>query len=155
MKKLLIRHAQSEANRLTRVAFGVEGANLTGRGQEQAVRLGVNLEEQGYDKTQIVATSKLVRTQQTAYGAGFNNCVIHSDLNEIQTDVHPVEMARNAIKNILPKEAYERAELLLHNAPIEEIWFSHGLVIAGIREVLGLQYHRLVPEFCEITEIHL
>lgn len=66
MKKMLVRHGQSGANRLTRIAFGAAGADLTERGIEQSSELGKVFDERGVDKTQTVAVSELVRTQQTA-----------------------------------------------------------------------------------------
>lgn len=85
--------------------------------------------------------------------AGFASQIVRPVLNELQTEQTPIEVTRNAVKGILPKEAYERAELLLNVPLVEAIWFTHGLVIAGIKDVLGIADSRLVPEFCEITEI--
>ena len=154
-QKILVRHAQSYANRLTRLAFGVGGAELTEQGHEQSKILGATFDARSIDKKQYVAVSELVRAQQTAASAGFIAQTVRPVLNELQTEQSPLEVTRNAANGILPKEAYDRAEELLRNPPPETIWFTHGLVIAGMRDVLGITAPRLVPEFCEITEIEL
>jgi len=155
MKYLVIRHGKTGGTRLNRPLFGKEGAPLVEEGREQAQMLGEMLREKSIATTTLpVAVSELIRTRQTAMEAGFpeEHLQTSSLLNEIHTaDPHKtVEMIG---RGELPQEALVAAKKLLSNPPQETIWFTHGLVIAALREVLGLP--GFIPDFCEIVEIEI
>lgn len=154
MKRLVIRHAQSEANRTTRPAFGEAGAQLTKGGINQCFNLGVVLIAMGVDrKDEAVAVSEKIRTQQTARHVGFIWTEIYPILNEVSTNIPPLDLLVQLHKGQLPFEAIARAESILDDPPEERIWITHGLVIAGLREVLGMRSEPLVPGFCEVEEM--
>ena len=153
---LLIRHAESTGNRYDRHLFGSEGAPLSGLGQSQARELGQKLEEHGIDMYQRVATSELIRTQQTAQLAGFENRIVYSSLNEIR---HGLD--RETIENLIKQKkvtpaALNAARKILHNPPTEYLWFTHGMLIAAIGELLEIAKNELfIPDFASITKITL
>ncbi|MFI5271012.1 MAG: histidine phosphatase family protein, partial [Candidatus Saccharimonadales bacterium] len=81
MKYLLIRHGETDANRLTRAAFGKSGAPLNEIGKQQALQLRNALASIGIDKNQRVAISEFQRTKQTANLAGFSRTTANPLLN--------------------------------------------------------------------------
>ena len=159
MRKLIIRHGLSEANNRNNIgtpAFGSAEAPLMAKGVEQAQMLGERLLTEfkiEIDET-TVATSEMLRAKQTASNAGFTSSNSYALLNEIERDVPFPEFRKMLDEKRLPDSAYEVAEAILENPPVEEIWFSHGLVIAALSEVLGVaKDQRFVPKFCEIREL--
>lgn len=156
MLYLLIRHGKTDANRLTRAAFGKQGAPLNAEGIAQAEALHDQLLAYGFDlRTAPVATSELLRTSQTAQHAGLHSINTYSILNEVNTPdpAHTQQLIQN---KTLPPEAIEAAKKILANPPKERIWVTHGLVIAAIMQVLKtLKPDVFIPNFCEIIEIDL
>jgi hypothetical protein len=156
MQYLLIRHAKTDANRLTRAAFGKKGAPINGLGLRQAQKLATELRRRGIDTDkERVAVSELLRTRQTAESAGFKNISVNSVLNEVKTS-DPQRTQELLAKAQLPYEAIAAARTILSNPPAEKIWITHGQVIAAILVELGLSNpNKLEPDFCEITEVIL
>lgn len=154
MSRYVIRHAKSEANRLTRAAFGKLGASITSEGEEKAAQLKTQLIALGIDPTrEHVAVSELQRTQQTAKAAGFNLLTVNELLNEVNTP-NLAKTLELISKGQIPKEAIAAAERILKNPPSERVWVTHGLVIAALEVVLGIgQADTLIPDFCEIREL--
>lgn len=155
MKYLLIRHGKTDANRLTRAAFGKEGAPLNELGKEQALQLGKHLSSLGIEKNQSVAVSEFLRTKQTAILAGFKTAIQNSLLNEVITPSpkHTIELIA---KEKLPKQALEAAKAILANPPKEQIWITHGLLIAAIEHLTGQhKSNNFIPDFCETIELDL
>ena len=87
MHYILIRHGKTDANRLTRAAFGKQGAPLNEIGIAQAKRLRIQLATYGFDNlaTEPVAVSTLLRTAQTAQNAGLQTINTYSLLDEVKT----------------------------------------------------------------------
>jgi|GEM_PF-3838298 len=71
MHHLLVRHAQTDANRLNRAMYGKYGAPINDAGRRQAEKLHQELVKLGIDlNVEPVAVSELLRTAQTAEAAG-------------------------------------------------------------------------------------
>ena len=161
MSILLVRHGLSEANNRANVggmAFGAASAPLMKLGRDQAALARAVLEDQyGIElENTAVATSDLLRTQQTARLAGFTTLRSYAQLDEVKHGLDPLRLRAILDSGQLPKIAIEAAEVTLANPPAEKVWFSHGLRIAGVCAVLGIhQELRLIPRFCEIRQIEL
>lgn len=156
MSILVVRHALSEANNQESLAFGTKTAHLMPAGVDRAKELGDELRNTfGIDtKTEPVAVSELLRTQQTAKVAGFRVRMIYSALNEVETGLEYPELREYLMAKRLPPKALEAAQRVLENPPLETIWVAHGLVIAGLTELLGVaDGQRFIPKFCEIREL--
>lgn len=151
MKYFVVRHGQTDANRMTRMAFGAEGAPINKTGKMQAQLLGLALREQGINPTaDLVAVSELLRTRQTAEHAGFKRIVVNSLLNEINTS-EPEKTLQLVAQARVPRKAIKAAEALLAQPPLERIWITHGLVIAALEVLLDISdKDSFVPDFCEI-----
>jgi broad specificity phosphatase PhoE len=156
MRYILIRHGKTDANRLTRAAFGKHGAPLNKVGISQAKQLREQLLTYDFKPAvEPVAVSELLRTAQTARYAGLHNTSTYPLLNEVKT-ADPQHTQQLIEKRILPAEAIKVAEKLLANPPRERIWVTHGLVIAALLQELGkLEPDTFIPGFCEIIEIEL
>lgn len=154
MKYLVIRHGQTDANRLNRIAFGKEGAPINDLGVVYAKELGKKLAILGIDiSNEFVAVSELLRTKQTAEVAGFINLKINPMLNEINTD-DPQRTLELVSQAKLPAQAIIAAKAILANPPEEKIWVTHGLVIAALLVELGIsERDKFIPDYCEIREI--
>lgn len=158
MKKLLVRHAVSEANDKTSPAFGSPNAKLLDVGIAQADILGEalrknhNLNPAGV----TAATSKLLRTQQTARCAGFVGIQPYSELNEVTLTMRRDEIIEALQTQVTPRAAIVAAQTILEQPPTEQVWITHGLVIAGLCQVLGVsKQYSFIPAFCEIREINI
>ncbi len=155
MRVYLVRHAETDATRLTRDDFGPKGAPINSTGVKSSKKLGIKINELGIDKIQPVVVSELQRTHQTAKAAGFNNVVINPLLNEINTgDIKKtLELVRN---RQVPEEAKEAARKILVNPPKEKFWFTHGLVSAALLDELGYVNRKdYIPEYAELVEIEI
>lgn len=166
MRKLLIRHGLSEANNYKNIgtpAFGSPDAGLMEEGKVMARDAGRLLVNQyGVDILSTeVAVSEMLRTQETALEAGFprHNMTPYASLNEVTSSIIKnlsQEQIINAIVNETPPAiAIQHVEELLANPPEEEIWFTHGFVIATICYVRGIKFDRFIPQFCEIRDIEI
>ena len=156
MRYYLIRHGKTDANRMTRATYGKQGAPLNDDGKQQAEELHKKLLELGIDlNKEVVAASELLRAQQTAEFAGFQNIVINSILNEVNTP-DPQKTTDDLKRGILADEAIVAAKEVLANPPKERIWVTHGQLIAAIlAELKQNKLNTFIPDFCEVTEIEL
>lgn len=156
MPILVIRHGLSEANNRESLAFGSSTASLMDKGREQARQLGHLLSTKYALSTAAtaVATSRLQRTQETAREAGFLNLSTYSVLDEVEHGMELTILREALDKKQLPAAAVEVAQAVLEDPPRESVWITHGLVIAGLCQVLGVcQDARFIPRFCEIREL--
>lgn len=160
MSVLVVRHGLSEANNHLNVgtmAFASSEAPLMERGIEQARQLGVHLTENFgvYVRPLFpVATSGMLRTQQTAREAGFALLNTYANLNEVDHGIELTELRLMLDRQVLPDTALRAAEALISDPPQESIWFTHGLVIASLSQILGVaQDQRFIPRFCEVREL--
>ena len=156
MKYTLIRHGKTDANRLTRAAFGKQGAPLNHEGIVQTAALHELLLVYDFNlTTEPTAVSTFLRTAQTAQFAGLQNIIAYPILDEVKTP--DPQRTQQLIENkLLPPEAIEAAKRILVKPPIERIWVTHGLVIAAVQHLLGTTIEdRFIIDFCEIVEIEL
>ncbi|MDQ5913311.1 MAG: alpha-ribazole phosphatase [Patescibacteria group bacterium] len=153
---LLIRHAKAIGGRFDRHLYPKEGAPLSDQGIKDAKHLSVQLENEKIDLKQTVAVSELIRTKQTAIYAGFQHVRIYDTLNEIESGMPEPELEK-LLKNIeVPKKAITAAKRLLNSPPEEDIWVTHGMLIAGIGHVLNIPTTDLyIPDMASITKIHI
>lgn len=156
MKYLVIRHAKTDANRLTRAVFGKSGAPINDEGKQQAKKLHDELIKLNIDPvTEPVVVSELLRTQQTAELAGFKKIEANPLLNEVNT-ADPKHTLELVAQGKLPEEAIVAARTILANPPKQRIWVTHGLVIAAILQLTGpVNAEELIPKHCEIAEIDI
>ncbi len=154
MKYFVVRHAQTDANRITRAAFGVEGAPINDTGKEQAKSLKRILLEKGIDpETEPVAVSELLRARQTAEVAGFKRIFINGLLNEVNAD-NPEKTLDLISQAKVPEMAARAAQALIANPPSEQVWVTHGLLIAALESELGISnMDKFIPDYCEVREI--
>lgn len=158
MERLVIRHSVSSANDKNSPAFGSPDAHLLPAGHKQAQSLEPTLaNEYGVtDFNQEVAVSYLLRTQETARSAGFHELMPYALLNEITTELNRDELYYALERKVVPRAGIERAEQIIAEPPKQQIWFTHGLVIAALCEVLGVYGERtFVPKFCEIRTLSI
>ncbi len=164
MSILVVRHGLSEANNRKNIgtpAFGSRNAELMREGREQARKIPEALLSRFAITASgvTVATSTLLRTQQTAQEAGFVTCRQYEELDEIEPEtlgINRLQLRAMLDQDELPKGVLDQAATTLESPPREAIWFSHGLRIAGICALLGEhQDERLIPKFCEIRELTL
>ena len=156
MSVLAIRHGISMANDRNSLAFANGEAPLIDLGREQAKRLGSLLS--GVHNVDLaetpVAVSELRRSQETAYEAGFETLIVHSSLNEVIHEMGRADFRKMIAAGRLPQIAIEGAQAILEDPPGEAIWITHGLVIAGLCQVLDVTHHRkLIPAFCEMRTL--
>ena len=163
MNKLVIRHGLSEANNRDNrgtPAFGSASAPLMAQGWEMAHDAGVFLRAH-YNiepAREVVATSTMLRTQQTALGAGCRpeRIITYACLDEVSDQRERAELRVMIDTGVVPPEAIEAAIRVLDAPPAEDIWFTHGLVIAGLSKVLGQhQDKRMIPRFCEVRQLFI
>jgi hypothetical protein len=160
MPKLVGRHSLSEANNRNNYgtpAFGHAGAPLMPEGRSMAKEMGEEFRfVYGIIRVRTpVAVSKMLRSQETAREAGFILLREYECLNEVDTKLPLPELKESIINRRQTAAALKAAELLLQTPPPEEVWITHGLVIAGLCELLGIadRYEHFIPKFCEIREL--
>ncbi|MEO7617210.1 MAG: phosphoglycerate mutase family protein [Candidatus Saccharibacteria bacterium] len=157
----LVRHGLSEANNRDNIgtpAFASTGAPLMELGREHARKAGVELvQDWSHDPLMPVAVSELLRTQETAFEAGFVRQKTYPILNESYSELDYPALRQLLDDGDLPAAAFESARLLLADPPLEKVWFTHGLVIAGVCDILGIadQFDSLIPRFGEIRKIEI
>lgn len=155
----LVRHGLSQANNRESAAFGANDAELMPAGIEHAKVAGQLLIGR-YALLQVnqVATSTMRRAQQTAEVAGFASFTAYPELDEVPVliDGHATERRERWHKGEFEPHILDHARNTLQYAPSEQIWFTRGLVIAGICKELG-QYKDThpIPRFGEVREIAL
>jgi broad specificity phosphatase PhoE len=160
MEKLFIRHGLSEANNREnwgKLAFASAEAPLMELGREQARALGPILSSPPYGldiANTPAASSEMLRAQETAHGAGFTIVRHYPVLNEVDHWTEMTELRAMLDRGELPARAYDAADAVLENPPLENVVFTHGLVIAALTRRLGAEhnYERLIPRFCEIRK---
>ena len=162
MKKYLVRHGLSQANNHENIgtpAFGSANAELMAEGWEHARRAGeILISHYGFTPaTTPVATSRMLRTKQTAEGAGFvtTNMTEYPLLDEVTSHMSLDEIVDAIQSQQPPTYAIEQVEALLCSPPEEPIWFTHGFVIAAICYVRGITTTRFIPKFGEVREISI
>lgn len=159
MRILAIRHQISEANNRENYgtpAFGNPDAPLMPQGREAAPEIGERLErEYGFViADQVVATSMMRRTQETAIAAGFRWLHVYPELNEEKGGLPDNEIREALTARTPPEATVQAAHALIENPPQEPIWFAHGLLIATLCQELEVhQDQRFVPRFGEIREL--
>jgi len=166
MNKIVIRHGLSEANNYKNrgtPAFGSPDAPLMGQGRIDAASLAQILAvDYAIDPSEThAAASAMRRTKETAERAGFSAIHTYPVLNEVDVSLHDrmqIKETREIPKTALPI-ILRAAEAVLESPPEEPVWFSHGLLIAGMCKVLGIYQERTIlrpyPRFCEIRELPL
>ncbi len=159
----VIRHAHSQANIRSRyVALGKRNARLTGEGRKKA-RQTSRLFPTKYGITPHntpVAVSQLRRTQQTAEVLGFKKMKSYPQLNEVELGLRPGETHRLLANHDLPDIVIEAAEKLLRKPPPEQVWVTHGLLVAGLcairRTLIQLPREEVpVPFTCEVRLVEI
>jgi broad specificity phosphatase PhoE len=164
MSVLVIRHGLSAANdrnNIGTLAFGAKDAPLMELGREQARRRAATLPaDYGIiPQTTSVAVSELARTQETAGVMGFQSAHMtpYASLNEVSHGMEGAALRALLNRGALPPAALQAAEIILHQPPAEAVWVTHGLVIAGLSQTLGVshQFERLIPRFCEVRELDI
>lgn len=158
----LVRHGLSEANNRENIgtpAFGASNAELMPEGIEHAKSAGnILVGRFALLQTTHTATSTMLRTQQTAKEAGFVNFTEYAALDEVPVVLDECAAERRARwrSGELDSHILNYAHETLCDAPPEQIWFTHGLRIAGICRVLEqYQDKRTIPYFGEVRAIEL
>ncbi len=136
MKKILVRHSLSYANDKESPAFGRPEAHLREAGIQHAKMLRPVFEKilgSKFNST-IVAVSEMNRAQETANYAGFKKQRTYSRLNEYDGDSKRQAMAfvANGDFDNAANSLAVYSNDLISTPPEEDIWFTHGLVIAGL-----------------------
>jgi len=156
----VIRHGFSTANNrdnIGRLAFAAKDAPLEEDGIKQAKKRAATLSrDYGIDpKTTPAAVSYLLRTKQTAQVMGFRPITPYESLNEVEHGMELLALRALLDKGRLPETALRAAEAVLHKRPTQKVWVAHGLIIAGLCEVLGIsgEFDRLIPRFCEVRAL--
>lgn len=163
---LAIRHAHSTANgekvpaglSADDLAFANQSAGLTQRGVEECARLAPTLRTRGIDPHRVdVAVTEYARTRQTAERLGFPKAriMVRPEINEVDHGMDLDVLRAMLRRNEVPRVAVMAAERLLRTPPKENVWVTHGLLIAGMCIVLGTAdgYERPVPRQCEVRRL--
>ncbi len=160
MSKLVARHSLSEANNRDNYgtpAFGHADAPLMSEGRTIAQKMGKEFEVSHgiIPFTTLAAVSMMLRSWETAVEAGFVDLNEYEILNEVDTKLPHPELKAMMANRQHTEVALKAAHLILENPPEEQIWVTHGLIIASLCEVLGIanQFEHFVPKFCEIREL--
>lgn len=155
MKYFVVRHGKTDANNLTRAAFGKAGAPLNELGRTQAGGLKSIFASLGIDTATPVGVSELTRAHETALVAGFTDIRTYAVLNEV-TITDPEQVRAFVEDQTLPQAALDAAQAIIDNPPQEKVWVTHGPVIAAIQELLGRGADEsFVPDYCEVREIEI
>ncbi len=140
MKRIIIRHGHTGVDRDARDSFGAEGPPISKQGVADAERAGREIEKLGINlAAEPVAISTYLRTKQTAEAAGFKKLRADPSLNEIFTGIPNDQLKDMVAKRQVPEIVLQKAQAILDNPPPEKVWVTHGLVIIGLRELLGMQ----------------
>jgi len=172
---LLVRHAQSDANKRNFAAFGNEESPLTEKGRTtQSDELRASLIARGIDPAKYrkrIMASTLRRTKETALCVGFSEELIDigPEINESDVEgeiVSGIDVIRkHTTEGWVPEETRLRAERfieLVRDGELDyEIFFTHGLFIASVLTVLDSPEHRFsdkrgfIPLQASITPVRL
>jgi hypothetical protein len=161
----VIRHAHSTANTTEAsasmtaegLAFANQSAGLTERGAIECHTLSSFLPEKYgiVPSWTTVAVSEFSRTQLTAELLGFKKRTSYPELNEVDHGM-ALDVLRGMLRqNQVPPVALTAARKTLDQPPAEDVWVTHGLLIAGLCTLLGTanQYERPVPRQCEVRQL--
>ncbi len=131
MQRLVIRHGEAEKG---------EDPAITPGARTMAVLLRGNLHKQGIP-TRRIAVADSLRARQTAKAIGGvgSTITIYDSLNEVPNELPNEELKQRLKKGNIPEEALTAAELLLSNPPVERIYVSHGLLLAGLQAILAMR----------------
>ncbi len=153
----IIRHGTSEGTRHNQASFGPEGGALEPRGIQEAKALRKKLQDLGIEVQKTpVASSFMKRAHETALYAGFKQINMYESLNEVGSDLLPEVLDAMLDRKEAPPSAIAAARELLKNPPVEEVWITHGQLIAGISHALGIPTSELfIPAMGSITKIEL
>lgn len=128
------------------------------KGRQQARDTGLALvATYGLDpQSTSAAASDMLRSQQTAEVAGFREIISYAVLNEVNIPKTPKLKAILEACEIVP-EARAAAEAVLTNPPAEQVWFTHGYLIAALCELTGADTsdRRFIPSFGEVRELSI
>ncbi len=132
MQRLVIRHGEAER--------GEEDPPITSEAKEMAHLLRARLHKAGIP-TKRIATADSLRARQTAKAiAGVGSTItIYTSLNEVPNELPNDKLKQQLMEGEVPEEALTAAELLLSNPPIERLYISHGLLLAGLQAVLAMR----------------
>lgn len=163
MNLYLARHGQAEVNKgHNDPAIDAWESPLTEQGQVQAVLLGQGYQDLGIKSgAEPVEVSELLRSQQTALGAGWseNDMVINSLLNEVSLERGKTTIMREVVRGKVPIESQRAGAAVLENPPTNRACISHALTIIGICHEAGTPYYELtgqkLPGFGEIVVVEL
>lgn len=156
MKRYIARHGHTGVTRDQRLQFGKSGPPLDTKGQKQAKELQFKLLSMGVDaQTTPVVVSEYLRTRQTAELAGFQVIGENSLINEIFTGIPNETLKGMVSKQKLPQIVLDKAQAILDNPPEQKVWITHGLVIMGLRQLLGINAEPFDPPHCEVIELEI
>lgn len=156
MKRYVIRHGETGVKRGERSQYGKTGPPIDAQGKKQSIELGKKLVDLGVEiSSEPVAVSEYLRTRQTAELAGFKSLHENPLLNEVFTGLTPGELKSLLERKQLPDVVLEKARAILDNPPVEKVWITHGLVIMGLRQLLGTQADPFDPPKCEVFEMEI
>lgn len=164
MNRLVIKHGVARKDWATiRRETGIfSGPRLTKIGFNAAWDLGKDLREEGI-VTSRIASSKSLRSIQTALAISRTGILpnLYPSLDEVPSALSEDELTAMLVEGRAPGEALEAGERLVANPPVEPIWISHGLTIAGltavvrIRQGLSLDGYNLLPSNLEVRELEI
>lgn len=155
MSVIVLRHGLSEANNRKNIgtlAFAASDAPLMEQGRTGSRKLHITLKQEfGIDtRSTPAATSTYSRTMETAILAGHVITTPYGLLDEVSHGLELPHLRQLLDQKQLPVAALRTAEAILEKPPSEAIWYTHGLVIAGLCKILDThQDRRFIPEFCE------
>jgi len=137
--------------------FGHPDAGLMDIGIEQARNLTPLFKSRyGLDLAAArVATSWMRRTFETALEAGVReeNITRYPLLDEVSTRLSREEIIQTLHDEVPPPAAIEQIKELRANPPEEEVWFTHGLVIATLMYDCDIPYIKFVPKHGTVIEV--
>lgn len=162
-KLALARHGQAEINKYHNdPAIGGLSSPLTKQGWGHAYLLGQCYRDLGIDPSlDKVEVSELLRSQQTAVGAGWQeeHMVVNALLNEVSLERGKTTVMREVARGEVPIESLRAGAAFLENPPANQACISHALTIIGACHEVGTPYYEMhgqkLPDFGEIVTIEL
>ena len=101
------------------------------------------------------AVSELYRTHQTATYLGFLGMEVYRSLNELQSDLSREQIREQLERSnsMLRRQARTQAVTLFEKPPPVKFLITHGGLMVGMADVLGLKFKTIVPECLEVREM--
>ncbi|MFI5271030.1 MAG: phosphoglycerate mutase family protein [Candidatus Saccharimonadales bacterium] len=160
-ERLLIRHAQSYANKRDFTAFGNEDSPLTDKGIGQAhaingvLRAEFGIVPEEYERPVLASTYR--RPQQTAEVVGFRDIHVSPIINESDVDDESMNgrdvIEKHAQEVWVPDSVRARAGDFVDKVQSGEldyeIYFSHGIFIAAVLLECDVRLIETAVEFDE------